>query len=329
MNNISGRLEKETKLYQRMENKLSNFPPIFNEYFISMRANRVSYTTMGVYINNILHFAKFVTNNNITNEFYKDISSNDIENYMISLETRKTKNGIKRVGDDILQARWSALNRFFNWLIIRGKISENPISVVNRPKNQTEHKIVYLTKVEINKLFKAVENNPVKAMAIRDKALFSVALATGLRASAITNINIEDIDFDNNFISVIEKRKKVREISIGENTKNILKEWINIRNTEYKDIGTSALFISKKKGRLSGDAANDALRKYCAEAGIQKKITLHKLRSSVACTLAKNNIPIKAIAKQLGHDNISTTMKYIDVFNEDSEKSKNILDNLV
>jgi integrase len=69
------------------------------------------------------------------------------------------------------------------------------------------------------------------------------------------------------------------------------------------------------------------LTKYCAEAGI-KRITPHKLRASAACALAKNNIPVKAIAKQLGHNNISTTMKYIDVFMEDAEKSKNILDNL-
>ena len=69
------------------------------------------------------------------------------------------------------------------------------------------------------------------------------------------------------------------------------------------------------------------LTKYCDQAGI-KRITPHKLRASAACALAKNNIPVKAIAKQLGHNNIATTMRYIDVFNEDTEKSKNILDNL-
>ena len=55
---------------------------------------------------------------------------------------------------------------------------------------------------------------------------------------------------------------------------------------------------------------------------------MHKLRSSAACTLEKSNIPVKAIAQQLGHSSIKTTMRYLDVFNEDMEKSKNILDNL-
>lgn len=328
MSNVTGRLEKETKFYENMTKKLQDLPAIFNEYFVSMRANKKTYTTIGVYINNVLHFARFVTNENLTNDFYKHITPADIENYMISLETRETKEGTKRTGDDIQQARWTSLNVFFNWLIKRNYITENPMVIVDRPKNNTEHKVTYLTKVEINRLFKAIENNPSQVISARDKALFSLALATGLRASALVNINIEDINFDSGIINVVEKRKKIREISIGPNIKNVLTEWIDTRNSEFKDLDTSALFISQKKNRLSPDAANDALKKYCDEAGIQKKITMHKLRSSAACTLAKNNVPVKAIAKQLGHSSITVTMKYIDVFNEDAEKVKNVLDGL-
>lgn len=327
MNNVAGRLEKETKFYERMEQKLQGLAPIFKEYYTSMRANRKSYTTIGVYINNVLHFANFVTNNNITNDFYKHITSSDIESYMISLETRETKNGIQRTGDDILQARWSSLNTFFDWLVKRGHIEKNPINVVDRPKNNTEHKVTYLSKTEINKLFRAVDRNPNRVISLRDRAVVSLALATALRVSALVNINIEDINFDNNIIKVIEKRQKVREIYIGDNIKSVLKEWINIRNREFESINSNALFLSQKKGRLSVDSVADLLTKYCEEAGI-KRITPHKLRASAACALAKNNIPVKAIAKQLGHNNVSTTMRYIDVFNEDTEKSKNILDNL-
>jgi site-specific recombinase XerD len=327
MNNVAGRLEKETQFYEKMEKKLQDLPEIFNEYFIFMRANRKTYTTINVYINNLLHFARFVTKGNITDDFYKNITPTHVESYMIALETKKTKDGVQRVGDDILQARWSSLNTFFTWLVKRGYIMNNPITV-DRPKNNTEHKVTYLTKIEMNKLFKAISNNPSPVIAVRDKTLFSLALATGLRVSALTNINIEDIDFENNLIQVVEKRKKVREIPIGENIQELLREWIIIRNQEFDDVDTSALFLSQKRNRLSGDAANDALKKYCEEAGIQKKITMHKLRSSAACTLAKNNVPVKAIAKQLGHNNIAVTMRYIDVFDEDSEKAKNILDGL-
>lgn len=328
MSNLTGRLEKEEKFYQRMDEKLKTLPEIISEYYISLRANRKSYMTISVYINNLLHFVRFVTNNNINNDFYKNITSSDIERYMISLETRQTSSGIQKTGDDILQARWSSLNHFFTWLVKRNYIAKNPIVVVDRPKNQTEHKVTYLTKVEINKLYRAIHNNPSPIMAMRDKTLISLALATALRVSALVNINIEDIDLDNNVLHVIEKRQKIRTIEFGDQTKKTLMDWIVVRKKEFADVDSTALFLSKKKGRLSVDAVGDLLTKYCEEAEI-KRITPHKLRATASCMMAKNNIPVKAIAKQLGHAQIATTMRYIDVFNEDTEKAINILDNLV
>ena len=329
MNNITGRLEKEIQAEEKMQNKLKNLPKIFTEYYTSMRANRKSYTTINVYINNVLHFANFITKNKLTEDFYKYITSADIENYMISLETIKTKNGIKRTGDDILQARWSSLNTFFLWLVKRGYIKNNPMSVIDRPKNNVEHKVTFLNKSEINKLFKAVEKNPIQIMSARDKTLFSLAITTGLRANALTNINKEDIDWENNVINVIEKRQKVRQIPIGDNIKNILKEWIIVRDKEFIDVNTSALFLSQKRNRLSPDAANDALKKYCQEAGIQKKITLHKLRASAATNLASAKVDIQTIGKILGHNSTNTTLKYVAVLDESKKNAVNILDKLI
>ena len=327
MNNIAGRLEKETQFYEKMKVKLKGTPKILSEYCTSMRANRKAYTTVGVYINNVLHFANFVCDGNMTEDFYKNISPSDVENYMISLETRDTKDGIKRMGDDILQSRWSSLNTFFEWLVQRGYVTKNPIKVVSRPKNNTEHKVTYLTKTEINKLFRAIDREPNKIISMRDKTVISLALATGLRVSALSNINIDDIDFANNVVNVIEKRQKIRGINIGNNIKSILQDWMDIRTSEFADVNSTALFLSQKNSRLSGDAIGDALAKYCSMAGI-KRITPHKLRASAACALAKAGVPVKAIAKQLGHSNTQVTMRYIDVFEEDSEKAKGILDNL-
>lgn len=327
MNNVAGRLEKETQFYEKMKTKLQGMPKILGEYCTSMRANRKSYTTVGVYINNVLHFANFVYDGKIPEDFYKNINPGDVESYMISLETRETKNGTKRTGDDILQARWSSLNTFFEWLIQRGYIDKNPMKIVSRPKNNTEHQVKYLSKTEINKLMRAVDKNPNKAMALRNKAAISLALATGLRVSALLNMNVYDIDFENNLIKVIEKRQKVREIYIGDNIKTMLQEWIKVRNDVFVDVNTAALFVSQKKERWSVDSFSEMLEKACEAGGI-KRITPHKLRASAACALAKAGVPVKAIAKQLGHSSTQVTMRYIDVFEEDSEKAKGILDNL-
>lgn len=329
MNNVAGRLEKETKFYENIENKLKTMAPIFKEYYTFMRANRMSYSTIREYINQALHFANFVTNGDIKNDFYKKVKSCDVESYMISLETRETKNGIKRMGDDILQTRWSSLNKFFSWLVKRGYIKENPIMSVDRPGNNVERKVIYLNKVEIAKLFKMVENNPSKIVSLRDKALFSLAIATGLRASALTNINLDDFDWENMIVRVIEKRQKTREIPLGNNTIKVLKEWIEVRNKEFADVNSSALFLSQKKNRLSGDAANDALKKYCQEAGIKKKITLHKLRASTATNLAAANVDIQTIGNILGHKSTATTLKYVAVLDESKKNAVNIIDKFV
>ncbi len=329
MNNIAGRLEKEAQFYDKMKIKLQGMPKILGEYCTSMRANRKAYTTVGVYINNILHFASFVGDGNVTEDFYKHITPGDVESYMISLETRETKNGIKRTGDDILQARWSSLNTFFEWLIQRGHIEKNPMKIVSRPKNNTEHKVTFLTKAEIGKLFKAVDRNPNKVISMRDRALFSLAIATGMRASALVNINKEDINWDGGFINVIEKRQKTREIPIGQNVVNVLKEWIKIRDEEFKYVDTTAVFISQKNSRLSPDAANDALRKYCAEVGIQKKITMHKMRSTAATSLAAAKVDIQTIGNILGHRSTATTLRYVAVLDENKKNAVGILDNLV
>ena len=329
MSNVTGRLEKETKFYENMKVKLQGLPQIINDYCTSMRANRKAYTTVRVYVENVLHFARFVTGGNLTEDFYKNISPSDVENYMISLETRETKDGIKRTGDDILQARWSSLNTFFEWCLNRGYIEKNPMKVISRPKNNTEHKVTFLTKSEINKLFKAVDNNSNRVMALRDKALFSLAIATGMRAEALVNINKEDINWSNGFIKVIEKRQKIREIPIGENTVAILKEWIDIRDQAFGNLNTTAMFISQKNGRLSKDAANDALKKYCIEAGIQKKITMHKLRASTATNLAAAKVDIQTIGSILGHKSTATTLKYVAVLDESKKSAVGILDNLV
>jgi integrase/recombinase XerC len=280
-----------------------------------------------VYINNVLHFARFVCDGEVTEDFYKHITPSDVENYMISLETKETSSGVKRMGDDILQSRWSSLNTFFDWCVKRGYIDKNPMGVVNRPKNNTEHKVTYLTKAEINKLLKAIDRNENEVFKMRDRTIISLALATALRVSALVNINIDDIDFENSVIKVVEKRQKVREIPMGDNTKNMLEEYVKFREEAYDGVDSLALFLTKNHNRLSVWDANDMLEKYCDWAGI-KRVTFHKMRASSACALAKAGVPVKAIAQQLGHSGIGVTMRYLDVFNEDREKTKGILDGL-
>ena len=325
---MNGRLEKEIAMQNKIEQKLQVLPEIFKSYYLYLRGNKKTYSTINAYINGLIRFAKFVCGEKIDNDFYKTMKPETIEGFLISLETT-TKNGqVARMGTDAQCTYWSYLNTFGDFLYKRNYIEENVVAKTTRPKNTDEHQTVYLDKREIKKLMDTINRNPDRTSAIRDITLIGLGLFTGLRCSALLNINVDDINFDENYIQVVEKGSKTRKIIIGNNAKEMLQHWVKLRERKFGYLDTNALFISQKKNRLSVDAANDILKKYAKEAGIKKKITMHKLRSSAATNLAAAGVSIQAIADQLGHSSTVVTQRYISVLSEEKKKTVDVLDNL-
>lgn len=325
---MNGRLEKEITMQNKIEQKLQGLPEIFKSYYLYLRGSKKTYSTINVYINGLIRFAKFVCGEKIDNDFYKAIKPETIESFLINLETT-TKNGqVARMGTDAQCTYWSYLNTFGDFLYKRNYIKENVVAKTTRPKNTDEHQTVYLDKKEIKKLMDTIDKNLDRTSAIRDTTLIGLGLFTGLRCSALLNININDINFDENYIQVVEKGSKNRKIIIGDNAKGMLRNWMRIREREFGHLDINALFISQKKNRLSVDAANDILKKYAKEAGIKKKITMHKLRSSAATNLAAAGVSIQAIADQLGHSSTIVTQRYISVLSEEKKRTVDVLDKL-
>ena len=325
---MNGRLEKEIMAENKMKEKLSTLPEIFSEYYVYMRASKKTYTTINTYINYIIHFVKFIYKSDIPDDFYKNVKVSDIENYLISLEARNVNGQLVRTGSDIQCTRWSGINAFFEFLVKRNYITSNPVLKTTRPKNTTEHTVTYLTKSEIKKIMNQIDKNSSQVVALRDRTIVALALSTGMRVGAITNLNISDINFEEHIINVIEKGNKIRQISIGDNIVALLQDWVSMREKVFTDIDTNALFVSQKKCRITSKAVGDMIKRYTASAGINKHITPHKFRSSAATNLAAAGVSIQAIAKQLGHSNVSVTQRYLDVLKEEKEKTVNVLDNL-
>lgn len=325
---MNGRLEKDIAIQNKIENKLKELPDIFKSYYLYLRGAKKTYSTISVYMNGIVRFAKFVCGDNINNEFYNKVTVETIEEFLISLETTIKNGQIVRMGTDAQCNYWTYLNTFWDFLLKRNYIVESVVSKTTRPKNTDEHETIYLTKKEIKKLMHTINKNKDSISGIRDATLIGLGLTTGLRCSALVNINISDINFDEGYIHVVEKGSKSRKIAIGDNTKQMLKNWIAARNKEYSYLKFDALFVSQKGNRLSVDAANDALKKYAKESGITKKITMHKLRASSATNLAASGVSIQAIADQLGHSSTIVTQRYISVLSEEKKKTVEVLDNL-
>ena len=323
----NGRLEKELQAEIKMKEVLATLPKVFTEFYYSLRASKKSYTTMNAYVRYVKEFMNFITDNKPAEDFYKTIAPEDVERYLISLETKEVNGQIVRTGDSIQAAKWSALNTFFDFLVNKKEyLTKNPMDKTERPIINTEHDVTYLTPEEVQSLLRAVDSEKSMVMAARDRTMICLFLSTGLRVSALTNINIEDIDFDNNVIKVIEKRQKIREIQFGEKTKDLLQAWIETRKKFFPDIDTTALFVSQQKQRITRQTVLHLVKKYADMAGIKKNISPHKLRSTAATNLASQGCHIQTIKKIMGHGSISTTQRYVAVLEKDKEEAISILD---
>lgn len=323
----NGRLEKETIAFARIEEKLKILPSIFTDYYYTMRAEKKSYSTLGKYIIAINLFMKSITNNTPNEEFYKSVTAMDINKYMISLETKKVGNKTKQTSSSFRATQWYALNSFFEFLNDTGKISGNPVPKKSRPKITDNPSVTYLTKEEVADIIYNIKNNAPESVMNRNLCLFILGITTGLRISAIIQINMEDIDLDKGVIHVVEKRNKTFDVIIGKKTKKIIKDWIVDRNKYFKDAETNALFISQYNNRISYDSAKRIIETYSSV--VNKKVTPHVMRHTCATNLYEQTGDIYLTATQLHHSNVATTQRYAEISNKKLKHAAATLDDLV
>ena len=324
---MSGRIEKEKIEREKMANKLNTLPNIFTLFYNWMDAREKSYNTMRNYINHSVDFMHFITKGKNKEDFYKNVTDDDIERYMIFIR-RKNINGEEiEVGDDIRAARWSALSTFFKFLSQKKHIDHNPMLQTERPKVKTEHTVTYVTPEELKTIFEKIEKKSRPKIKNRDACIIALGFSTGLRVSAIVNIDIENIDFKENTIRVIEKGRKTRSIKFADNLRNVLLIWLKDRELYFGGKETGPLFISQLKNRMSVDSVEAVVKKYTSH--LSKHITPHKLRSSAAMNLHGAGVDILTIASILGHENVSTTQRYTEAYDKDKSKASEILDNIM
>ena len=321
---MGGRIEKENLAQEKMEKKLKILPAIFSLFYNWMDAREKTYTTMNNYINHIVEFMYFFTKGKKNDEFYKNVTDDDIERYMTSIR-RKNVDGVEvEVGDDIRAAKWSSLNTFFKFLSQKKHIDNNPMLLTERPRIRTKHTVTYLTVQEIDSVFNKIATEARPMVKNRDACIVAMGLGTGLRVSAIVNIDIEDIDFRTRTIKVIEKGRKTRVINFGDNLKNRLLIWMKDRELYFDGSDNGPLFLSQLKQRMSVDSVEKLVKKYTSH--LPKHITPHKLRSSAAMNLHGEGVDILTIASILGHENVATTQRYTKAYDEDKVNASNILD---
>ena len=323
---MNGRLEHELKVEEKISEKLKVLPFVFTEFYYYLKSSK-SINTIIRYIGYVEDFMNYVTRGRSDNEFYKTVKVSTIRQYLSSLEKKVVDGKIVRMGPEMQATRWSAINTFFKFLMMDDYISENPMLKTQRPKANVSHKITYLDPEEIEIVLKCIEETANSRLKNRELCIVSLALSTGLRMSAISQANIEDINFETNTIHVIEKEEYYRDIPFGTKMRGLLLSWIKDRELYFDGKNDGPLFISQHRNRLSKDAIEDIVKKYTKCLG--RHIKVHDLRKSTATNLARQGFDIRTIQDFMGHKNISTTQIYVAVLDEEKKRATDAMDKML
>ena len=323
---MSGRYEKEKQLENRIESRLSDQPEILNEYYYHLIGSGKTYTTTYRYINYIMSFLDFTFKENCPEDFYQKVKPAHINRYIASLRTKETNGEQVRTSDSFRSVQWSALNAFFQFLVPE-YINSNPVDSTQRPKMKDNPKVTYLTKEEIAGMLKNVEDNAQYRHKNRDLCILKIGFGTGLRVSAIVQIDIDDIDFKHNQIRVTEKGDYDDYIMFGDNIKAQLLAWLEDRKKYFGNVGSNALFVSRQGQRLTPESVAYMIAN-CAKGVTDKKVTPHVMRHSCATNLYEMTGDIYLCSKQLRHKNVTTTQRYAELSKTKQKEASNALDGM-
>lgn len=324
---MSGRLEKENALKRKIANRLEKAPGIIEEYYYSLISSGKSYDTAYRYINYLISFVQFTFQDNVDEQFYNNVKPVHVNKYIASLRTKHVNGKAERASDSIRAVQWSAINSFFQFLVPE-YIGNNPVEHTTRPKMKDNPKVTYLTPEEITKMMANVERNAQRKFKNRDLCILKLGFSTGLRISAIIQIDIDDIDLEQNYIRVTEKGDYDNYVMFGENLKTQIMAWLEDRKEYFSECNSNALFVSKRNSRISDDMVAEMLTKY-AQGATDKHVTPHVMRHSCATNLYEKTGDIYLCSKQLNHKNVSTTQRYAELSKEKQRKAANILDDLI
>ena len=245
----------------------------------------------------------------------KKITLDDIHAFLSYLTTTYHSKAATRA------RKASSIRVFFNYLCAKTNLIEtNPAQNLETPKLD-KRLPKYLSLEDSKKLLNVTQNEDNRNME-RDYAIITLFLNCGMRLSELVGININDIDFSENKMTVIGKGNKERTIYLNKACVRAIHEYLDIRPKDGiktdKLNSRKALFLSERRERISKRTVQHIVDKELMAAGLDtKKYSTHKLRHTAATLMYQyGNVDIRALQEVLGHESISTTEIYTHVANK-------------
>ena len=208
----------------------------------------------------------------------------------------------------------STLRSFFRWACREGYLIKNPAKGLPLPRMARTLPRA-LTLADTEQLLDARDEGYFPQ---RERALFELLYATGLRVSEASGLDLEDVDFASRLVRVTGKGRRERIVPFGESAADALEEYLASRAALLRSASGSSsrsdqsqpLFINARGGRLTTRSMARLLKRRLRAAGLPTGISPHALRHTFATHLLQAGADLRAIQELLGHASLSTTQKY-------------------
>lgn len=346
MENRSYHQQMNIEYTKKLREFLAELPSYVTSYFRGIE-QRTQARSRLAYANDIKVFFEWITKSNpmwadkdiksIPASVLSEMTAFDIEEYMEYLKLRD-EGDIETVNSEVtIKRKMSALRSLFNYLY-RNQIIENNAAIqVDMPKLH-EKAIVRLDVDEVSKFLDVVEYGPQNMSQrkqkfhelnkVRDLAIMTLLLGTGMRVTELVGIDLRDLDFANGRVKVTRKGGYEAYIYFGDEVADALSKYVDEREN-IKDIKVGhedALFLSTRKSRITVRSIELMVKEYSSYITTVKKITPHKLRSTYGTSLYQETGDIYLVADVLGHKDVNTTRKHYAALDEERKlKARDIV----
>ena len=326
---------------KKLRTMLSELPAFFKDFFRGIEPRTQSRTQIA-YAYDIKIFLQFLLEENPSiKKSYKSVTEipisvlesltvTDIEEYMEYLKYRDTDGKKISNKENAIKRKISTLKSVFKYFYRTEKLRENIMERVQLPKLHSKE-IIRLDIDEVAMMIDEAERGEGLSdrqrayhgkTKIRDVALLSLLLGTGIRVSECVGLDISDVDFKNNGILIHRKGGKEVTIYFSDEVKEALQNYYDERVLILEESGhEGAFFLSMQNKRLSVRSVEYLVKKYAKIISPLKKITPHKLRSTYGTNLYKETGDIYLVADVLGHSDVNTTKKHYAAIEDDRRRS--------
>ena len=326
---------------KKLRTMLSELPAFFKDFFRGIEPRTQSRTQIA-YAYDIKIFLQFLLEENpsikksynsvteIPISVLESLTVTDIEEYMEYLKYRDTDGKKISNKENAIKRKISTLKSVFKYFYRTEKISENIMERVQLPKLHSKE-IIRLDIDEVAMMIDEAERGEGLSdrqrayhgkTKVRDVALLSLLLGTGIRVSECVGLYISDVDFKKHGILIHRKGGKEVTVYFSDEVKEALQNYYDERVLILEESGhEGAFFLSMQNKRLSVRSVENLVKKYAKIISPLKKITPHKLRSTYGTNLYKETGDIYLVADVLGHSDVNTTKKHYAAIEDDRRRS--------